>query len=394
MHKLEFALFLTIVGGSAVAQTAPYPVGVRDSDIANVTSVGSTNLRSRVHYPATTAGTNAPILARQGGWPVFVFLHGFGALGSFYPDLGNALAAQGIVAVMSETAWVNNDTQRNDGLALFPSLVAENTKSGGFFAGALDMQRCAVGGHSMGGGNTLRVLAQNPGYKGGIAFAPVAQAASAMSVKTPFVIVHGEGDSIVPWLANAQVNYDALTGYTQFKSLYLMNSECTHTNLVFRGTGSNAVFDRTLRVTLGFLAHLLLETPAGLEDVLGDDARTEPRLTSLSVEVEAPLHWQVGSGKLGTTQALRVAGEPAVAALFYAGKRASTATAFGTLLLDPASLAFLAAGPVDAKRLYVFDLVIPNDASLNGARFPFQGLGLGRGQALRLSNAVDLEVVR
>ena len=66
MGAMRHSLLLLALGVAPVAANAqtPYPVGLHDAAIANVTSSGSRTLQSRIHYPATRAGRDAPIVAK------------------------------------------------------------------------------------------------------------------------------------------------------------------------------------------------------------------------------------------------------------------------------------------------------------------------------------------
>ena len=155
---------------------AQFPAGFRDVSFANVTGTGTNPLLSRVHYPAQSAGQDAPLLARAGGWPVVVFLHGAGRLGRQYPVLGNAFAEAGYVAVMLDTGTFDFEVM-NDAIAHFASLQALNATTGDFFEDALDLSRAALVAHSAGSRALVGALAhtRNPGYHCGVTLAPALQ---------------------------------------------------------------------------------------------------------------------------------------------------------------------------------------------------------------------------
>jgi hypothetical protein len=154
------------------------------------------------------------------------------------------------------------------------------------------------------------------------------------------------------------------------------------------------VFARTSRVALGFFDCFVRGNAAGLEAALGPDARAEPRLHRLDVEVRAPQLWTVGAAAPGRVVRSTVAAEPGPAALFAAAGEAAVATPFGLLLLEPATLLALAAGAADGERLWSVALPIPNDPALVGARVPLQGLGLAAGAGPRLTGLWRLVVGR
>ncbi|MEM7202575.1 MAG: hypothetical protein AAF628_20070 [Planctomycetota bacterium] len=389
--RLALTIFTLAASAPLAAQL---PVGVRDVAFANPTGQGSTTLTARVHYPATSAGMTTPIATAPGGLPVLLFLHGFAALGRWHTALGDAFAGRGYVAVLMDTAQFSAPTQVSDGLAWFPALQAANAAgSGSFLEGALDMSRVAVGGHSMGGGSTVNVLAQNPGYAAGFALAPV-PAASARDVDVPFVVVHGTGDGIVPSSSGESV-FAALTAFTGIKALVLLNDDCDHLNvtgLFLSGSVAQEVWDRTARVLLGLADAFLLGDTAGLEETVGATARAEPRLVRLDVAVEAPQAWLAQAAPPGGTARVEVLGEPGPAALLAAATSGRVPTPYGTLLLDPATLLVVTAGTAAAERRFSVPLPIPAEPALAGLTVPLQGVALGIAATLRLTGGADLRI--
>lgn len=393
-----------------LAPAAPAQVGWRDDAFANPTTSGSSALLARVHYPATQAGQNAPLRSRAGGYPIVVFLHGYGGLGRNYPDLGDRLAAAGFIAVLSDTARIELQVQRDDGIALLAALRQENARTASFWFGSLDTARAAVCGHSMGGGNTVRVLSANPGYRAGICFAPFNGLESTTSgvfsfaelhaprVAVPLLILHGEGDTTLDWQRTAQAYYDKANGYTGMKVFVRLDGDCTHMN-VARLDGSStavdrAVFQRSLDSAVGWLAAQLEGRAEGLEQVVGPALRAEPRLAQLQSAVRRPALWSDGPALLGGTVGLRLAGEGGPAVLLIAAAPADLPTPFGRLRLDPATTVWLNTAAIPAGGLQRTDVPIPNDPLLLGARAWLQGAAQTDGVGLRLSNAIELVVTR
>jgi hypothetical protein len=180
--------------------TAQSP-GYRDLTLPNPTSQGSPLLPVRVYYPALTAGQNAPMVTPPAaGYATVVFLHGLFTIGSSYSRLGKHLARKGYVAVMNETGAISPFQQADDGAALYHALIVANGQSGHVLQGALDMNRAGLCGHSVGAGNTVTVLASNPGYKAGLCFAPIYPgAATTNQVDVPLGIIQGTGDFVLIW---------------------------------------------------------------------------------------------------------------------------------------------------------------------------------------------------
>ena len=383
---------------TAVLAQAPYLVGTRDIALPNTTGQGSGSLTARVHYPAASAGTNVPVLAQQGGWPVVVFLHGFLALGNNYAPVGNALAAAGYIAVMSNTMQFDNQGQEYDGRALYSALVTANGAAGGAFQGALDMTRSALVGHSMGGGNVGNVLANNPGYRCGVGLAPVApRGNNGASVTVPMAIVAGLGDTIAPYSTYALPFYQGLTAVSGVKALYLFNNDGTHLNIpgytVITATDT-AVLQRSMSITIGFLDRWVRNRAEGLENVLGVSARSEARLNALTQEIASPQVWPAAGLAIGQTTRISVASEAGPCGVITASgfAAAPVATPFGNLLLDAGS-AFVAISSVaGADKRTDASLSVPASPTFLGLRLPVQAYGVGRGGAVALGNATELVV--
>lgn len=394
--EILLAPLLAGVLATVAAAQPPFPVGSRDFAFPNTTGRGSPILLCQVHYPARRDGAGAPILARPGGWPVVVFLHGFTALGWFYGTLARSLAREGYVVVAPNTAQFSFGKLVDDGAAMMPALRAANTKAGGFLRGALDLGRAAVAGHSMGGGAAMAVLTRNVGYRCGVGLAPI-DVAAASGVTAPVCILHGTGDRILPYRSSGLALYQALRSYRGLKLLHLLDDDCNHLNvagLFLFGPKDQAVWTHVRDVTLGFLGRYLDTTPAGLEATLGPGARARPHLRELRVEVADPELWNGGSHRLGGTARFRVAAEPGAFGLFAAGRTKRTGTPFGTLWLDPTGLVVAGTGRTTTQRTASVAIPIPNDAKLAGARLWLQAAGLTRRDGLRLTGPWELRIAR
>ncbi|MBK8097346.1 MAG: hypothetical protein IPK26_09570 [Planctomycetes bacterium] len=322
-----------------------------------------------------------------------VFLHGFAIQGSAYSALGNAWASRGMVVVLSNTAQFDNVGQEHDGRALHGAVLAANATVGGPFAGAFDVGRMALAGHSMGGGNVANVLANNPGYRCGLAFAPVLpRGSNAGAVTTPLAIVVGAGDTITPAATQAQPFYQAATATTGLRMLYLLDNDCTHTNVagLFLGGGvGTQVFERATGVGLGFLRHFLAVDITGLEGALGDDARQEPRRVGTSLLVEQPQVWTWPAMQVGATARLSVASEPGLGGIVAAPTLAPpTPTPFGELLVDRAAAFVAVIGIADSARRIDGGVTVPNDPVFAGMTLALQAFGAALGRPLALGSAV------
>lgn len=362
----------------------------RDFSLQNRTSSGSPVLQSRIYYPGLAAGQDQPLLPKAGGYPVYVFLHGNWSFGSQYPQIGEALAKRGYVCVLSDTAPGDGALQYLDGIAYYPSLQAEALDPASFFHGALDMGRSAIGGYSMGGMNALRVLSANCGYSAGFAHAPGAgtfySQNEGQGCRKPFAIVHGVGDTVVEW----QSGYDwwNYTRFTGQKFLYLMNGEVNHINVIsFPTLADMQIFQRCMRVCLGFLDGTLKGEVKGFEEVYGGQARIEPRLQALHARAETPLLWTLQNGR---DYALRQVAEPGTTVMLAAATRGYQQTIAGALELDPYSVMIAFTRDVDGGRLMNEEYTIPFFAPLAGYRLQLQALSVNCFQEAKLSNTTEV----
>jgi len=225
------------------AQSAP-SIGWRIAKLENPTKQGEKVLNAVVHYPAKVGSKrprNAALAAGKTIFPVIVFLHGYGASGGMMVSIGQHFAEHGYVVVLTNTTRKDRKKQAINASAFFDALEKVNKDKESFFAGRLDMKRVGISGHSMGGGNTLRVLAKdNPGYKAGFCFAPWTTrgagedeyiARFTKNVDVPLAIVHGVKDKVLPWKENAVRLYDAVKKDKAFRSFWVLGDKATHVNI-------------------------------------------------------------------------------------------------------------------------------------------------------------------
>ena len=328
-----------------------------------------------------------------------MFLPGAGGLGSGYQDLGTRWAMRGMFAIMVDTGWTP-DLQRDNSVALFHAWTAENLNPSSPFFGALNLQKAAITGHSLGGGNALRILgSQNPGFVVGMSLAAGGSSIwtllHAPVIDRPIMLIHGVGDQVVPWQASSQSYYQNAIAFTGIKSLYVLNQDCNHFNIAVVGPSSvdQQVFDRCFTVGTGFMERFLFDDPSALEESIGPTALTEARLHLQDLDVQTPETWSWPAPQVGVNTDFHLACEGQLAGLFAALAPGSTPTPFGTLGLCPASLFPLVSGIPASNHLLSFSLPLPNDPALAGFSFHVQGVGLTVSQGPRLSNVLDQVVL-
>ena len=386
MLRVAAPLLAALIASDLAAQL----VGWRDESFPNTSGSGTPLLACRVFYPATQLGANTPFKAPAGKYPVVVHLHGAGGDGRATPEMSMAIASVGFVVVMQDTARSSSSTQYADAMALVPALQVENQSPTSFYQGRLDLTRMGLEGHSMGGGNTLRVLAASSAFRAGICFAPTAATSQASVIKFPMLIVVGMGDTVVNWQNGALADYNALASYTGLKELYLFNTECNHATMIATPLNSVelAIFTRTMRLVTGFWRAWLYDESAALEEVAGPPARNEPRLVQLSIACERPLTLKVPYPGLPTARVYTFA-EPGPGWLLLALGRGKLTTNHGTLLLDPGTLTAIPA-MIGTDRLFAFDLPLLPPGLETPWRISVQALAQTRYGVARLGNVEDL----
>jgi hypothetical protein len=250
-----------------------------------------------------------------------------------------------------------------------------------------------LAGHSMGGGITGLVLANNPGYRCGFAFAPVFPGVATANVAVPFGFAVGTGDVITPWDLFALPYYQTVGCQGGIKFLYLMNDDCDHMNVAGLTIGARAgVFDRTFDVSLGFFRAYLRDDPSGLEKCVGRDAVSEPGMTALLQEVARPEIWSAEPLRLGQTVRVSLAVETGFCGVIAATSVApGVSTQLGTMMLDQSTAFPLVSGTSTETRFdsYVY---VPNNVNLIGLTFAMQGLGSTTSALLTLGGAVQLVI--
>jgi hypothetical protein len=259
------------------------------------------------------------------------------------------------------------------------------------------MSRAGLCGHSVGGGNTVTVLATNPGYKAGLCFAPIYPGASTTNqVDVPLGIIQGTGDLVLAWALTGLPMFNEANNFSGLKAFYLFGFWGGHNNvpgLYVITSLDSAVWQRSRRVMTGFFDRYLMDDVAQLDEVIGATALSEPLLSTIYVEVEAPDVWLTGLPAIGQTVQIQTSSEPGV--VLY-GAAATTggpiATPFGDLLLDVASLFVPYTATVASTRFSSVALNIPNDVQLIGTQVAFQSLGLSNSGNYRLTSTTTLVV--
>ncbi|QWF83282.1 alpha/beta hydrolase family protein [Amycolatopsis sp. CA-230715] len=122
--------------------------------------------------------------------------------------LGPRLASQGfVVLTIATNSLVDFPTARADQLLAGLKFLAEKSPA----KDRIDKSRLAVMGISMGGGGTLEAAERDPALKAAIPIVPWDIGRSFSGVRTPTLVVAGQGDIIAPTPMHAKAFYDSLS---------------------------------------------------------------------------------------------------------------------------------------------------------------------------------------
>ncbi|MGA1518025.1 MAG: chlorophyllase/cutinase-like alpha/beta fold protein [Phycisphaerales bacterium] len=302
LRPIAAALTVLLVAGSGAeamagdgSEPGPFAAGRRD---VTVTRPNGSTFQATLHYPATTAGTNAPFDASGGPYPVFSFGHGYLTPVTQYASTLDHLASHGYFAIASRSGgnlFPSHGAFAEDLRSCLDHLIAANADDASPFAGAVATERLAVGGHSMGGGASILAAAADPRI---LAVVPLAAAdtnpssiAASSQIGAPMRLIVGSEDSIVPPGPSSGPMYTNTPSPRQLVSI-TGGSHCGFLDgsIPFCDSGSisrAAQLSETRRLMLEFLeVHLREGDDAAWQAVWGLEAATQPGLV---VEIDARL---------------------------------------------------------------------------------------------------------
>lgn len=383
---------LCVHAAPALAQI-PYAVGTRQVAWKNTTGSGTEALLAEVHYPALTTGIGTPVAPNTGGWPVIVFLHGYGASASSYQLLADSWARAGYAVVLSDTCLFDWVTQPLDGAALYSAVLAANANATGYFAGSFDTQRIAIAGHSMGGASVGTVLNANPGYACGFAIAPVTPLfGTANHIEVPFGIVAGAGDWVTPPATFADVYYADLASDLPLKFYHLLDSSVDHLTVVGFSGATGPALEHTSALGLALFDSTFGTGPAALQ-VVASPTPSSPLLQAAQFAAARPKMWINGALHVGQSSVVSILSQPGFSALIAAADLGpALPTPYGDLLVDAATVYVFGYAATNSVDRSDFTIDVPNDPQLIGFPMALQGSGPSTAATFELGNAALLLV--
>lgn len=221
-------LSIVLLAGSAFAggttsDPGPFAAGRRD---VTVTRPDGSTFTATLHYPATTAGVNAPFDPSGGPYPVFSFGHGFLSAVTLYQSTLAHLASHGFFAIASQSQgglFPNHAAFATDIRHCLDHLIAANASASSPYFGSVAVEALAVGGHSMGGGASILSAAADPRIRAVVTLAAANTNPSSISaagqVVAPTRLIVGSQDTIVPPGTSAGPMYANLLGPRQLADI-------------------------------------------------------------------------------------------------------------------------------------------------------------------------------
>ena len=192
---------LALVLMAACNANAQFLVGNTTASFTDITR-SNRQISCEIFYPASSSGPDAPIA--NGMFPYIVFGHGFVMDYTAYQNITDALVAAGYVMIYVETEGGFAPSHADFGLDLAyvaDHFFEENATAGSLFQSHL-IDRCAIMGHSMGGGATWLAATTSASVDCIAGLAPAetnpSAIAAASNVNVPALVLSGSSDVVTP----------------------------------------------------------------------------------------------------------------------------------------------------------------------------------------------------
>lgn len=228
--KYIFTLALFLVGATIIAQFQIGHVSTAFTD----PSRDNRSITCEIYYPANSAGDDVAVA--DGQFPYVVFGHGFVMDYTAYGNLTEALVTEGYIMVYVETEGGFAPVHNEFGLDLAfmaDHFYDEASNTSSPFNNRL-VDRCAIMGHSMGGGATWLAAATSSSVDCIVGLAPAetdpSAIAAAADVSVPAMVLSGSADAVTPPDANHIPIYDATASSCKYFVNILEGSHCGYAN--------------------------------------------------------------------------------------------------------------------------------------------------------------------
>jgi dienelactone hydrolase len=228
--KLIVLAFSLLVAGHLCAQFEVGHVSANYIDPAR----SDRSIVCEVYYPSAAAGDAVPVA--EGTFPFIAFGHGFVMDYTAYQNITDVLVQEGYILIYVETEGGFAPAHADFGLDLAyvaDHFFEENATAGSLFQSHL-IDRCAIMGHSMGGGATW--LAANTSESvdciAGLAPAETnpSAIAAASNVTVPAIVLSGSSDAVTAPADNHTPIFESTASACKYFVNIIEGSHCGYAN--------------------------------------------------------------------------------------------------------------------------------------------------------------------
>jgi dienelactone hydrolase len=228
--KLILLAFSLLVAGRVCAQ---FEVGHVSATYIDPTR-SDRSIACEVYYPSTAAGDAVPVA--EGTFPFIAFGHGFVMDYTAYQNITDALVASGYVMIYVETEGGFAPAHADFGLDLAyvaDHFFEENATAGSLFQSHL-IDRCAIMGHSMGGGATWLAASTSNSVDCIAGLAPAetnpSAIAAASNVTVPAIVLSGSSDAVTAPADNHTPIFESTASACKYFVNIIEGSHCGYAN--------------------------------------------------------------------------------------------------------------------------------------------------------------------
>ncbi len=270
--KYTFTLFYLLMATIACAQ---FQVGHLPS-IFTDPSRNNRAITCEIYYPATTEGDFAPLAGGQ--FPFIVFGHGFVMNYTAYANITEALVSQGYILIYVETEGGIAPVHSDFGLDLAflaDHFYDESANAASLFYGSM-LDRCAIMGHSMGGGATWLAASTSASVDCIAGLAPAetnpSAIAAASNVNVPAMVFSGSSDAVTAPATNHVPIFEGTASACKYFVNIIEGSHCGYADsgslcdfgeLGFSGLSREEQQAITHELLLAYFDFYLKDLPAG-----------------------------------------------------------------------------------------------------------------------------------
>ncbi len=192
------------------------------------------SITCEIYYPADANGDNVPVAAGQ--FPFVVFGHGFVMDYTAYGNITEALVSEGFVMIYVETEGGFAPVHSDFGLDLAymaDHFYNESANAASPFYNRLE-DRCAIMGHSMGGGATWLAATTSISVDCIAGLAPAETNPSAIdaasSVSVPAIVLSGSSDAVTVPADNHSPIFESTASACKYFVNIVEGSHCGYAN--------------------------------------------------------------------------------------------------------------------------------------------------------------------